>query len=433
MAIAKLLQVSAVVSLLSLTMGIDASSCKPGTFFNGTSCERCPRGTFQYRKGKTNCNPCPKGTYGPFEGAAGRDLCQPCPAGTFSKAKGAISAATCKQCPKGKSSVPYSSSCISCPKGKMMNVCNSIFQLVTNGVCQDCFKFFCSTYAPRLQCVDCPPLYFGPKRNSRQCGLCPLNSVSSSLSSKCSKCPRRGCKGCRSFQVFDPNFVVDDTFEGGDIERSDGCRPCPAGFVGNKEFNATRCVRCPSGTFKGEDQSGPCQTCESDKPSISSGSSCARCNKQQRLDVKKKICVQCPPSHESAGGLAKKCKPCPRGAVSTREGCQCAPGWGPAGKGCKLCPPGTMAPDYFFYHRCTACRDGFFAPKAGTVFDACRPCPEGKVSSSDKSKCRRCPKGLIVRDAKCVSPLTNCPPDKVRLNSFAKEGKREEFLCVRKK
>lgn len=421
MAIFNLLVITALASLLSLALGMDASSCVPGTFFNGKKCKLCPKGTYQYRKGKTSCTPCPPGTYFPFKGGPGRDVCLPCPAGTFSKATGAKSSKTCKRCRKGLSSAPYSSKCISCPPGTNVDVC-AFFQSVVNGVCKDCIKDQCFQNEPKPKCVECPALFFAPKRNSKQCGLCPLNSESPARARKCNKCPRKGCQGCRNYDVYDPSFVDDTVFDIGDIERSSGCRPCPAGQVGNKELGAARCVSCPAGTFKKDDESGPCTPCDS--------GDCVVCNKQQRYNPNKKICEACPPKQESAGGQATKCTRCPKGSIGTREGCLCQPGWGPNGKGgCRICPPGTQGPDYFFFADCAPCREGSFAPKAGTLFDKCRECPTGKLSSEDRTKCVSCPKGLNKLEQRCVSPITNCAPGEVRENEFIEFGEFEDFFC----
>lgn len=421
-----LLYFAAMAALFSAAFGIDASSCEPGTFFNGKSCQLCPKGTYQYRKGQTGCIPCPPGTYLLFKGAPGRDICLPCQAGTFSKIKGATSSATCKRCPKGKSSVAYSSKCISCPKGFMMDVCTSD-SYVENGVCLSCFRAFCGTSEPKLKCVKCLENEFAPKRNSPSCKTCPLFARSNPGSSKCTTCPRKGgCQGCGLFTVWDPKDI-DIDFVAGDPVRSDGCGPCDAGFVGNKEFNATRCVRCPTGTFRKEDDYGPCSPCDS-------GDDCVMCGVQQRYNKKKKRCNPCPPNQISKGGRATKCKPCPSGSESTRNGCVCKDGWGRNTDGdCQLCHPGSEGFSHFSHQFCSQCFDGYFAPKAGTKNEGCRPCPSGKISSNNRAKCVACPKGLRASGSKCVSKLTNCALDEVRVNVFDSDANFEAFECNRKK
>ena len=413
--------------LLSTSNAINRTDCIPGTLFNGTTCNPCPAGTYQYNSGRTTCTPCPPGTYYPFTGGLGRDICLPCPKNTFNRKAGGTSLSACKRCPRGTGSAPYSSHCIACPAGNQISTCEFLAPVV-DGLCLECYRFMCYTVEPQPFCKICPRTYFARGPNSHKCRECPLGSNSNKGSPRCTECPGGPCKGCRAFAVYDPSSVYNE-FIDGPVLRSGGCRPCPAGFSGNREINATRCVRCAPGTFKQDGETGPCTPCAADPSSIASGSSCALCNKQQKFNPEQQICDSCPRNHESDGGKAKNCRPCARGSVGDREGCRCIPGWAPNGSGgCRICPPGTSSPRPYDPPTCQQCFEGSIAPLSGTPAGQCRSCPDGKLTNAGRTKCVACPRGLKERFERCVSPATNCPPGQTRTNVVHSSGTRG-FTC----
>lgn len=403
--------------------------CLPGTFFDGSSCELCPSGTYQFKNGQTSCSPCPPGTYFPFSGGQGRDVCLPCPKNTFNDKEGATSKSACRPCPRGTASDQYSSRCLSCPPGTKVSVCG-FDSFLSLGRCRSCHRFFCIENEPRPVCTVCESNYFSSARNSRKCSVCPLDSESAPRAANCRKCPRKGCQGCNDFEVYDPISVVDDPFVSFFKIRSSGCTRCPAGFVGNREVNATRCVRCAPGTFRNDTSSGPCLPCSSDSGTNAAGSSCVVCNKQQKFNARLQKCEACPKNHKSAGGKATVCELCPLGSIGSRNGCECLPGWAPSSDGvCRICPSGSQGP-HFFERHCSTCRYMSIAPSAGTPAGGCRRCPSGTVSNQKPTECIpfSCPEGLLVGVDTCVSPSTNCAPGKTRRN-FLSDG-LETYSCT---
>lgn len=405
--------------------------CTPGTFYDGDSCKPCPSGTYQFKKGQTSCTPCPPGTYFSFVGGHGRDVCRPCPENTYQGNEGATSQSACKPCPRGTAAAPYSSHCLSCPPGSAVTVCD-LESTVQSGRCRSCYRYFCWEYEPRPVCETCRKYYFASKPNSLKCDVCPTDSDSKAGSARCRKCPREGCQGCRNFMVYDPNDVVDDPFVSFDIVRTSGCRPCPAGFVGNREVNATRCVRCAPGTFKNDTSAGSCLPCSTDSKKIASGSSCSVCNQQQKFNPDSQRCEACGNNYFSAGGKGTTCMICPRGSTGSRDGCKCLPGWERASDGsCKICPPGSEGP-HFYETTCSRCSPGKIARFAGTAADGCRPCPSGAVPNQRQTRCipfsPSCPIGFFASGRECIAFATNCPKGKRRQN-FLHPGKMENFSC----
>lgn len=405
--------------------------CGPGTFFQRGRCKDCPLGTFQISAGATSCTPCPPGTFGTVAGAQGLDVCQLCPDGTFSTREAATSRSTCRPCRKGSNSFEGSSFCTSCPKDTVIDFDN-------RRRCEFCGNGGFTVARGANECMDCSFIDNGRDN---------LRFVGRRGTGRCESCPR-GTAG--EFRRCAPCNGTERAFNDGTFT---GCRQCLPGFRGVPVQRAARCAPCPKGTAASADDDpfGPftaCPKCKAGENSNATGAlicvpdntpcpanyfrnkqgGCARCNRSQRYDPRRRTCVPCGKNQESGGSLSTKCTPCKGAAVSGDDGCEC-----PEGSeltldgGCRLCPPGTTTES--LGKKCTPCRAGFFAPKAGLA--QCEVCPDGLVQPQrGQAKCIRCRKGLIgiswrsfspssldIDDfSDCVSPKTLCPPGTTRVN-----------------
>lgn len=423
--------------------------CKAGTFFNGEACENCALGTYQNNTASTSCAPCPPGTYNPYRGAQGVDVCVPCQEGTFSNVSGATSKSACRKCPSGTNAPMGSISCISCPAGKFLSLCDpdpSIgdFSYYDIGMCFHCFSCAsCSGFRGEceikrpvdLQCYNCGGSSFPDKPNSLECSSCPSGTRFNPRSSKCEACPPGTeplggrCSPCTRFTVSNSATPF--------------CSVCPPGHTANARKGGTKCVPCPAGTFRGEDEfdgKNNCRACKPGENSFVTGATfcmpdntacapnffrspsgaCLQCTERERLDVSRKTCVACPRDHFSKGVLSTTCERCPPNSENTDDSfsgpCVCRDGWTQDDRAdrvkCVKCAPGTAGMSGF----CSPCFENSVAPRAG--MSECMLCPPGtRQPLQGQTKCEAfsCPKGTVRRDVRCIEPASNCPPDHDRV------------------
>lgn len=412
---------------------------------------KCPAGTFQNEVGKSSCKPCPAGHYSPIVGIQGIDLCRPCPAGTFSSSTGVASIDACQKCPSGTNAQRGAAKCISCPPGTAIVNCELQPSTLApfrdfRGTCFDCFfgtlSVGCGPMSPvDPNCNVCGENFFPPFSgpNALDCENCPEGTFFDEKAIECkdepSNCPagsapRNGrCEMCTSFQFSD-----------GSIE---GCRNCPAGSQGNVRAGSTRCVPCPPGTSKKDNQSSTCEPCGMQENSFvtggkycfndnieecppgffkGKGGACLTCTIFERFDPEKKVCLSCPENSLSKGGVSMTCERCEEGMTTDSQynRCVCKPGWGfvlgSNGSTCEKCAPGTANNNPI--GTCEMCETNFFTPTAGLT--SCLSCPEGMEQPMlGENKCIRkaeCEDGFFERDSLgCVEEETNCPPNHRRI------------------
>ena len=78
--------------------------CSEGTYFNGTSCNLCPKGSYSVGMGNLECKLCPPGKYNDNYGSNSIRQCYPCPEGKYSNIYGAKYCIDCQAseyCPIG--------------------------------------------------------------------------------------------------------------------------------------------------------------------------------------------------------------------------------------------------------------------------------------------------------------------------------------------
>jgi len=128
-----------------------ALACPPGTFFEGSSCEKCPAGKVS-PTGGMQCTYCPIGTFS-YDGIA------------------------CTQCAAGKSSYALGMECVDCPSGKFSY----------NGMaCQNCAPGK-SSHAGGVGCEGCDAGKYSV--DGSVCVACVAGTFSNFGSSTCTDCP----------------------------------------------------------------------------------------------------------------------------------------------------------------------------------------------------------------------------------------------------
>ena len=154
------------------------------------------------------------------------------------------------------------------------------------------------------------------------------------------------------------------------------CRYCPAGFAYEDSTNCKACgpgeyserpyhkscIRCPTGRMA--DGEGDCVPCPQGHISSADGTNCTACG------VGKYVFID-------NTGLAATCKQCPNGKMADGEG------------DCALCPQGKISSSD--RTKCKACSAGKYANNVAGMNIGCITCPLGKVSGG--TWCVECPAG----------------------------------------
>lgn len=404
--------------LLNVIVVAERQQCFQGSYLQNGTCVPCPPGTYRmpwHRSPVDQCTPCREFLFNPYYGAGHENLCGACPPDTYSEE----GASACKPCPPRPAlkcrpgtipAIPWgcesncekcvpgtyrgdnnSTSCTPCPRGLVSRAgAKSILE------CYPCkagrHAYVSSILGPEATCKNCPPGYFKPNVSREECEQCPEGFIAPKTGSLyCTPCPR----GTRAERY------------------GETCVPCQKGFTTFSE-GQTVCRQigagCPPDSVKAP--SGDCVSCIP--------------NFYVTEDF---ICKECPDGARSPGGGSRECIACGGTQQATYEGtfCSCADGeyYSAAGV-CSKCPPGTFINSWMGGGRrfsCFPCETGMFASNAGSAF--CKSCPEGLVSSADRSKCVKCDPGLATlpylnpngyRQSICLNVTTGCPPGDKRVS-----------------
>lgn len=374
-------------------------SCPPGTFLKNKACQLCPPGTYQSKNNSaTECIQCFAGYFNQFSGAQVDNFCQPCPENTFS----APGSASCKPCPPGTISDRYGSTCSACGPGYSLQ----------SEQCKKCYKGSYSSNPLNRQCTPCPRFETTDGEGSTSQAAC--------KALPCIKQQTQACEECDEGMFFD--FV------------KRGCYPCPRGTFSNTR-SATKCTECAKGTSARYRWSTECEKCPAGFVALNTGEficrrkgfpcpstafrdrkgRCKMCERNQHLNARWKICVDCPPGQFSDGGTVTKCKACRNGFVYSEKlhDCVCPAGTVQTRNGpCRKCPVGTYRDSPESGPICQSCYQGSIAPRTGAI--ECEKCPPGTYQPlKGQTKCIMCPTGTFQKPFypnECVSIQTFCPP-----------------------
>lgn len=174
--------------------GTGCVRCRPGRYWTGFGCRRCPRGTIVGEDGES-CVTCPPG-YTPDDA---RTLCEPCPAG-----RQGING-RCRRCPRGTIAPdPATAICLPCAGGTEPSPNDTV-------------------------CLPCRP---GSVSDGRHCRPCQGNRAMNVQQTQCVACG----PGLEAL----PDHTGCDVFPPGTYSRGFGrCRACPPGQT--SDAGATRC------------------------------------------------------------------------------------------------------------------------------------------------------------------------------------------------
>jgi hypothetical protein len=181
--------------------------CPPGSHqsesMNRTTCELCPKDSYNNINGSRTCTSCAQGSSTPTTGAtfcdpcpAGKFLsqgitCKSCPNGTFSDTHSATTCTLCpdlkvgtqvglteciEECPDGKYPMATKRGCRDCPMGTYG----------TAGVCHDCEAgTYQDTYGAALTCKECDhgnANLYQPNQGQTSCNNCTNGNATNSTS-----------------------------------------------------------------------------------------------------------------------------------------------------------------------------------------------------------------------------------------------------------
>lgn len=430
-------------------------NCQPGSFriSDGSKCKKCPPGKFQFRSNQTSCESCPRETYNRYSGAWHPSLCLPC---RWPLATARRGSSQCTVCRPGK--FAECGKCQRCPPGTSLKC----------GRCADCPFGSVSADFNQLSCEDCP-IGMRPSQNRTMClpDKCPAGSeynldydvsqTSMEPGSDCAICGYMGlnfyrsssmktCEECRGRRVVTSS------------NRPSGCVSCkPGTFMDSKvssfsHFEPFRfCTPCKNGTTTKGKGKLMCRAEGSKCPKgyfVDADGDCERCLKDERVDTSLNRCVACPSNSTSAGGTVKKCKPlfvrrlrCLPGQTSDKfeldqiqNGCTCPfRTWQHTHTGkCIPCDKKSRK------MACVICGEGSIMNSKGE----CIRCPLGSYNGQNEgTRCKKqrvCPPGFELpglNDLRishfgpntCVSGRTGCPR-RLRARTFS-QGFFPRALC----
>lgn len=405
------------VFVLSAAQAPDA--CPQGSIRKGTTCEKCPPGTYAGFRSSDGCIKCRPGTFNPYAGGFAVEYCRQCPNTAFSGA----GATECKPCPPN--SISSGSKCVTCPLGTALDF---------KGNCTPCDPGSFSSSSGPERCQPCPDGLTSPRgaKSISECKPCPPGlGASASSGGRCDVCDRRfilpgpgkPCTKCPFGSV--PKRTKKQTLS------STTCKPCTKNAIPEAGFF---CRKCPPGTETNAPGATYCKTigsieCPKNFYKTSTGN-CLTCPRGMRLLEDKDTCEDCPEGTISPGATITKCTSCPEGMMPNpdQSRCICGPGFPANASGeCKPCPPGTSFDSYD--GKCFECFEGSISPNTG---GECQSCPFGSTSNKKRggTACVPCPPGFMPpffeSSGECVLISTACPPGMRRdvIDGFLSECKR---------
>lgn len=391
------------------------NSCKPGYYLppSGNECSLCPAGTFQPRSGAVGCIPCPTGYITSTEGSTfctpckrsetsnryhttcicttgyefdyGLNKCKICPAGSAYTKSGSYSYCTtcepgtyqpnkgalkCLACSKGSQSVSGATKCISCSKDEAL----------ISGSCGTCRAgYYYEKYS--ATCEKCYPGTFQPTKGiASECQACPEGSYSGYGYSSCTFCKKYQalmkngkCSSCKAGEYYNSYSL-----------KCEVCGP-DTSTPGRRVYQS--CFNCGFSSFSFEGGK-KCVKCKEGLTLLSTGK-CGKCPAGTYLDIYDgRKCIPCQVNRYSREGMMDYCSSCPTGtyALPGSKSCvSCPEGQAIISKRgrCGTCPPGKYYENYSA--TCTKCLDGEYKPDPG--IDFCLTCPEGSISSKDRTAC----------------------------------------------
>ena len=192
------------------------------------------------------------------------------------------------------------------------------------------------------------------------------------------------------------------------------CVPCPQGtYRGN---GSTACTRCDVGTYSNSSGSSACTGCDVGKYSNSSGAShCDDCPAGHTA-VNASRCVPCPQGTYRGDG-STACTRCDMGTYSNSSG----------SSACTGCDVGKYS-NSSGSSECTGCDVGKYSQSRAAT--TCTTCPEGSISGENSTRAEDCLCNNVLRyfgppGGTCVH---ECSQEAVRAAFFEEHADRVEIL-----
>ncbi|XP_041364262.1 uncharacterized protein LOC121379679 [Gigantopelta aegis] len=394
-----------------------------------TNCTECTPMTSTRTNGSTNASDCEKYCPSGYEKDISED-CQPCPVGYYkdntvdmfgkctqcgrnmgenpvanpryvTEKSASISASNCTipNCDAGYKINATDNGCEICPRGnyqpekyqKMCIPCVGQMSTKQEGskLKADC-EAYCSSGFEKIQttgvCVECQRGYFKD------------NNID--LFSMCTVCP-------------DSDFITPGV--GATSKSMCTVRNCSAGYYLDNNNN---CMICPKGSYSDVKWSTSCTSCETDKTTISTGSTHAS-----------DCILSCPPGKEDEGGACVSCKRGFYKAVTMAAPCtQCDTNKTTAGRGSTKssdCNIVACMPGYFLNgNDCKKCAYGYYQPEKWQ--ETCLQCDPSettyKLGAVNKTECLlECQPGKELINGVC---------DKCKIGYYKDNTDREKYMCT---
>lgn len=431
--------------------------CDKGTSNTSSTCKECPKNFYQSQSGQVACMPCPAGKVSEKPGTVSVSECyDTCPAGQQ------LVGTTCVKCPRGT----YNSGvdmevCMNCSANSTTetvgatsaNLCSQPSCLpgqmlnVTSNTCMACDYGFYQPDKWQDNCLPCNSSYttqFMGAVNASQCRfVCPAGYEDPG-NMTCRPCERGYYRSGSQVDRFSGCSKCNDTFttENSASMSSDVCRIriCRAGNYRNETDNL--CYKCPIGQYQPIDLQSKCEVCPVNKTTRTEG-------RVNATDCE----FYCAAGYEVVSGT-ETCTACQRGKYKTNVGdakfevCQtctsgkttegiasvsqdfcnitiCTAGQVIIGNTCANCSADTYQNETmpYSYTVCKICDPGY-----GTKFsmsaskDACLlVCPAGQQVNQTTSQCELCPQGYYNTGGQMerFGPCTKCRTDYVTVATGA--------------
>ncbi|WAQ97074.1 SCUB2-like protein [Mya arenaria] len=437
--------------LITLFSGADSLNkcvrdCDVGTYWDGTDCVDCAKGSYQDKLYQTSCVNCIAGYTTPTFGsesdsdcfdpcADGRtwdgeecvacglnryrdrtnqNQCQDCDAGLVTVTDTAITDADCKancqkgsyfdftdleckECPVGKfQALPNQYHCEDCPPGKTTDAIASDSEQACIDVCDTPGQVLEPGGTSADDCVDCPK---GSYHEGTICLQCPQGETTETTGSLSQNFCILDCKAGEE-RSADGSMCVPcpkDKYQT-EADRIDGvCKPCPTGKdncpAGSFYSSLSqKCEVCPAGKYQSMSLMESCDSCPSWKTTLQPGATsrdqCVdACGSGYEFDGD--VCDECPRGEFRTENVHDECQPCDDQhttlATASTSKNDCVP----------ICSPGTYYNS--ISQACAQCEEGTYNPEP--YQSECPPCPADKpLSMPHRLSCREsCEAGKFYR------------------------------------